>query len=230
MKKELFIKELSKRIQHLSQEERMDILNYYGELIDDRIEAGESEQSVIDGLGTIDYIIFNLYDVRKNSEAAAHHETKVDYSARPIPNASVKTEKNVQHTYKEKGVRHENGERKVSWVKVVLLILCAPIIFGLFSGLIGLAVGLTAGFVGACVGVFSLPLAGIYAIFGAIVHIGVNTYTGLLQLGVGIMVFSLGILLIKLFFKIIKYIWKFFAKCIKWVAHLFGKGGNLIYE
>ena len=52
-----FLKELKKRLSAFDEAEAENWLKYYGEMLDDRIEEGQSEQEAVASLGEIDTII-----------------------------------------------------------------------------------------------------------------------------------------------------------------------------
>lgn len=57
MNKNEFLYELSGRLDHLPEEEALKTINYYSEMIDDRIEDGESEEAAVSAIGSIDDIV-----------------------------------------------------------------------------------------------------------------------------------------------------------------------------
>ncbi len=225
MNKETFMKELSKRIQHLKQDERMSVLQYYNELIEDKIDSGASEKDAIDSLGTVDYIIFNINDVLKSAEA---EEGKTAAAANSESTSNKKEEARATRVASKE-------TRKVSWVKVLIIILLCPVIFGLMCGLIGAVVGIATGFIGVCIGVLALPIAGIYAMVTSLYHMTISLYTGLLQFALGLMLLSLGLSLFSVFKKLVVVICVFTKKVLKsvfkWMKDVFAKdGGKIIYE
>lgn len=56
MTKQLFLNELSAALHGLSREERYRTLSYYDELIDDRVEDGQSEEEAVESLGSPEQI------------------------------------------------------------------------------------------------------------------------------------------------------------------------------
>lgn len=56
MLKEEFLKTLTEKISRLSEGDRDELIGYYAELIEDRIDGGLDEEAVVDGLGDIDEI------------------------------------------------------------------------------------------------------------------------------------------------------------------------------
>ncbi len=58
MDKKTFLHNLASKLSHISKSERDDIINYYNELIEDKIEReGLSEEIVVSELGSIDEIV-----------------------------------------------------------------------------------------------------------------------------------------------------------------------------
>ena len=56
MNKTAFLKELRKRLKQLSKAERQQYIDYYAEMIDDRMEEGISEEEAVAVLGSADEI------------------------------------------------------------------------------------------------------------------------------------------------------------------------------
>ena len=56
MTKQLFLNELSAALHGLPREERYRTLSYYDELIDDRVEDGQSEEEAVESLGSPEQI------------------------------------------------------------------------------------------------------------------------------------------------------------------------------
>ena len=59
MNKSEFLNELYRRLSGIPQSEAEKTINYYSEMIDDRIEDGETEQNAIKAVGNIDEIVRN---------------------------------------------------------------------------------------------------------------------------------------------------------------------------
>lgn len=61
MNKETFLSELYSRIQGLPAEDINKTLDYYIEMIDDRVEDGMSEEEAVAALGSLDYIVSQVF-------------------------------------------------------------------------------------------------------------------------------------------------------------------------
>ena len=72
MTKVEFVKELKKQLKGLSETEINERINFYTEIIDDKIEEGMTEEEAVAGLGSIDDVVIeiagetNLYKIIKN--------------------------------------------------------------------------------------------------------------------------------------------------------------------
>ena len=60
MNKQEFLSQLRKRLSALPQKEVNERLNFYSELIDDKIEEGLSEETAVEQIGTIDEIVTQI--------------------------------------------------------------------------------------------------------------------------------------------------------------------------
>ena len=72
MNKEVFLKQLRNRLARLPREEAERLLEFYGELIDDKVENGETELQAVANLGTMEEIIEEIRS--ENREAFARAE------------------------------------------------------------------------------------------------------------------------------------------------------------
>ncbi|MBP5216690.1 MAG: DUF1700 domain-containing protein [Bacilli bacterium] len=60
MKKEQFLKELEGRLQGLPKKDLEERISFYGEMIDDRIDEGQSEEEAIQAIGTVDEVVAQI--------------------------------------------------------------------------------------------------------------------------------------------------------------------------
>ena len=123
MKKQEFLDELKKALWALSEDEKKSSLEYYTEMIDDRMEDGLSEEEAVAAIGTLDEIVEQIMSESPHAPAVVNQEEK--QTAQP-------------KQAKEKG-------RVQPWI-IVLLILGAPLwislVGGLGSGVLGIYVSL----------------------------------------------------------------------------------------
>lgn len=127
MNKEMFLKELSDRLQILNEKERLELLEEYAQHIDLKIESGLSEEDAVKDFGTPEELSAELLDVYHiNSEFAAQSgEKKKLFAKISMPkrkkeadNAGEKIEEQIAREQEEKRLKEEakrikNEERKI---------------------------------------------------------------------------------------------------------------------
>ena len=142
MKKQEFLDELKKALWALSEDEQKSSLEYYAEMIDDRMEDGLSEEEAVAAIGTLDEIVEQIM-----SES---------------PHAPVVVNKEEKQTVQPKQAK-EKG-RVQPWI-IVLLILGAPLwislVGGLGSGVLGIYVSLWAVVIALYATTFALAVCAI---------------------------------------------------------------------
>ena len=67
MTKQVFLYELKKKLWRLPADEREERISFYGEMVDDRIEEGMSEEEAIQSIGSVDAIIFDILEEKRVS-------------------------------------------------------------------------------------------------------------------------------------------------------------------
>ncbi len=187
MKKEEFLSQLKKEIETLSAKDVDDVINYYNELIQDRIENGENEEDVIVSLGAIDIIANNILEEKKNTP-------KVETVKPEIVNEKENTKTNEKKNW--------------SASKIILVILASPLLLVLLIIILSLLIALLGIIFGLFVASISLIFAGCVGFIGSFVHMAINFPSGLIQLGLSLIIISLCVLLINcvcpFVFKLIK--------------------------
>ena len=123
MNKQEFLYELKGKLWALSEEEKKSSLEYYTEMIDDRMEDGLSEEEAVAAIGTLDEIVEQIMGESPHAPAVVNQEEKQTVPPRQA---------------KEKG-------RVQPWI-IVLLVLGAPLwislVAGVGSGVLGIYVSL----------------------------------------------------------------------------------------
>lgn len=116
MNKEMFLKELSDRLQILNEQERKELLEEYAQHIDLKIQNGLSEEEAVKDFGAPEELIAELLDVYHiNSEYAAQSgEKKKLFEKIPMPklrkeadNTGEKTEEQIAREQEEKRLKEE---------------------------------------------------------------------------------------------------------------------------
>lgn len=167
MTKKEFLKRLKKGLSPLDRQERERIVEYYDEMIDDRIEYGKTEEEAVEEIGSPEVI-----------------------AIRTLKEAGIDSEEN------ETWLKKSDGKIKTVWIVLLIVgsplwfgLGCG--LLGCVLGLIGAVFGVCVGIVCACLGSAIGGLAsfcyGFYAIFQ-------NVGYGLLCIGGGLCALALGIL------------------------------------
>ena len=113
MNKEMFLKELSDRLQILNEKERQEILEEYAQHIDLKIESGLSEEAAVKDFGTPEELSAELLDVYHiNSEFASQNEDKKKLFEK-IPMPKLKKEPEYTGERTEEQLAREQEEKRL---------------------------------------------------------------------------------------------------------------------
>jgi len=189
MTKSQFLDRIKAGIASLPQGDKEKYLEYYSEMVDDRMEEGMTEEEAVADIGSASDIIAQIL--------------------REAP--SKPKDENKEKTIAEKLNEHIDNDSRPWIIAVVVLTspIWVPILFGLASGLIGIAAGVFSAIVAFYAAAVSVLAAGIACIVKAfftaltgeiIAYVG----AGLLCIGISILLFLLGNLCVKLTVKLIK--------------------------
>lgn len=148
MTKMEFLLELSEKLSRLPKEEKIERLNFYSEMIEDRMEEGLSEEEAVLAVGPID----EIGDIAASEEAEA--ETKEEES--PKEEATPVTAVETDETEKKK---------KISPWMIALLIVSAPV-------WLSVAVIVISAAISAYVALWSV-IVSLWAAFGSALVVGV---------------------------------------------------------
>lgn len=156
--------------------EKQRIVDYYDEMIADRVESGVDEEEAVSELGTPEYC------ARKTLEEAGF-ETGAETS---------------EIGDKRGWLYRDDGSGKIKTLWIVLLIAGSPLWLGLACGALGLAMGLIGGALGVIVGIVCSCLGVIFGGLASVVY-GIaalfeNAGYGLICIGGGLAAFALGMI------------------------------------
>jgi uncharacterized membrane protein len=87
MNKYEFLFKLNQSLENVSQKERQELVKYYDELIQDAIDNGETEDSFIDKLGSVEKI---TRTIKKDADFVTNVKEKKDYQLQNVFKVSVK--------------------------------------------------------------------------------------------------------------------------------------------
>jgi len=180
MRKQEFLDQLRIRLSRLSEREIEEHLNFYGEIIDDRVEEGLSEEEAVARIGDVDEIATQI--LAEETSAKENH-----------------TEQTHPKHAREEGRGKEARKKLCTW-EIILLALGFPIwfplgiaalaiVFSLYAVLWSLVVTLWSVFASfAATSVACLPVGVGYTIGGSV-------YTGVALVGACLILAGLAILL-----------------------------------
>ncbi len=171
MKKEQFLNKLKEKLNKLPKEEIESRINYYDEIISDRLEDGCSEKEAIKALGNIDEIVNNIM---------------LDMSIPTLMKARIKESKKTLN--------------KTLWIILAIIgfPLWLPILASIFFIILSVYIVLWSAILSLYVTNFALGISGIVMFISGIVLSFTETLPlGLCTVGMGIASVGISILLIK---------------------------------
>ena len=196
MNKQEFIKKLKEMLSDLPEKEINDRIDFYSEMIDDRIEDGLTEEQAIKDIGTVEDVAKQIID--------------------EIPLFKI-----IKHKLKSKNkTKNTAQKRKRSWWEITLLAVGSPIwlslLISFFAVIFSLYVSLWAVIISLFAVDLSLLLSGLAIIPGVLFIFTESLSVGLLIIAGGIMCVGISIL----FFYVCKYTAKFTIFITKKLARL----------
>lgn len=216
MRKREFLKKLRIRLKTDGCQEIDDIIEYYDELIEDRIDrTGETEEEVVFSLGTIDEIA-----VRVNSTNSAKNnlrDDKIYYDEYEYATAVKTDSKNTTNNSNTTHTSNKMNKKDSFAIGVLIAVLTFPVWFGAVFGLGAAIFGITIGGIGICIGGFACIAYGIPLLATSIGN-------GAFAIGIGIILIALATIIIPLIVKLIKLIIKAIIYVVKW---LLGKANEI---
>ena len=184
MNKQEFIKKLKEMLSNLPEKEINERIDFYSEMIDDRIEDGLTEEQAIKDIGTVEDVAKQIID--------------------EIPLFKI-----IKHKLKKSKTKNTTTKRNRSWWEITLIAVGSPIWFSLlisfFAVIFSLYVSLWAAIISLFAVDLSLLLSGLAIIPGVLFIFTESLSVGLLIIAGGIMCMGLSIL----FFYVCKYTAKF---------------------
>jgi uncharacterized membrane protein len=166
--KESFLQELRRKLTVLSSEEREAAITYYEEYFND---AGlENEQSVLNELGSVDKVVNGI--LKENNY--------------PIVDSGIK--ENSDNKYNKEEQVKPNVDYGMIALIVIATIFLAPIILPIFFAIFGVLVGFLFAGIGIIIAGVAVSAMGLVALF-------LTPMNGLLIFGLGLVLFSTGVII-----------------------------------
>ena len=211
MTRKVFMETLERMLSDVSFNDRYDALSYYKEYFDD---AGITEDMVVpESVGTPEQIAMRLkksinsgenitseniniggtYN-RDNTSGSYNTKQNTGNSYNNSQNAGQYSYNNSQNTaqYEYNNAGQYNKKNDERAIKIIVAIIIAAVTFPIWSGILGVIIGIVFGLGGTIIG---LGVAGISLIVVAIVS-GYGFATSVLLMGIGLILFGVAILLV----------------------------------
>ena len=209
--------ELKSNLLCVSEQVRVRVLDYYAEAYADRRDAGYSENEITAEFGA-------PYDAAQRILSESEEEFPTDV-------VDMSEESNYQNYHYSQPHKQEYpkggtyaapnspqyAEAKPSnntWIFVLLCVLFAGPIFGVFMAMVGVTIGFS-------VAPFSLLIAGVATIGAGIVGLFSEVTAGVVAIGVGLILLGFSLIIMPLFIKLVKLMWKLFVRFFSWLKSLF---------
>ncbi len=197
MDKKQFITTLKNRLGSLPYHEVEKIINYYDELINDKIEDGMSEEGAIKSLGNIDLIVNEIYN-----EIPVHEIVR----------------RKVKNSF-------EFSSNKALWI--IIAVLTSPIWFSILLAGLGLLFGLFVAiwaFLFSIIFVIgAFFISSIIVLIYSFTIVTTNFSTAILLWGLSLIIIGIFLLLLKPISMLIKYVAKAPGQCISYVKEKLSK-------
>lgn len=172
MKKKRFIDSLSERISYINADEKDEILRYYSELIDDRMDMGENEEDIISSLGSLDVIVENISE-------SYYHRSQSSYG-----NTAVKTEPTKTTTSDSGSYVKANKTDTLNTILYIVQIIAF--------------IAISAVSIGIVISTIIALIVGVFVMIGSFVFMTHDFFAGLIQLGVAIIIIATNSIISKL--------------------------------
>ena len=178
MTKQEFLAQLAAGLSGLTEADAQERLNFYGEMIDDRIEEGLSEQDAVARIGNVDEIVTSiLAEIPKKEQKGV----------------IAKMEK---PTHTQEAPQKKEKKRMVTWQILLLCLgfpLWLPLLVAAFSVVISLLAALWSLVISAWAVFASLAGTGLGCILGGLIYCFRLPVGGIALLGIGLVCAGLAI-------------------------------------
>lgn len=189
------------------EQERARVLDYYAEAYADRRDAGYTEHEITAEFGA-------LYDAARRILSESGEQYFINYTPdmeeEQAEDIKIKSdpafESNLNYSPQKTSDR--------TWAFVLLCIVFAIPIFGIFMAMVLVTIVF-------CVIPFALLIAGVATIGAGVGGLFSNAVSGVVELGLGLVLFGISLIIMPVFLKLVKLMWKVFIKFFVWLKSLF---------
>ncbi|MDE6604958.1 MAG: DUF1700 domain-containing protein [Clostridia bacterium] len=219
--------ELKYNLLCVPEQERKRVLDYYAEAYADRRDAGYSEREITAEFGApydaaqrilsesneqYNAIYMNEGQIKEPSSQYGSDNDCSQYDQGYLNDASQPKSDVAQQSAQY--ASQKTSDR--SWVFVLLCVIFAVPIFGIFMAMVGVTVSF-------CVTPFALLIAGVATIGAGVGELFSNAASGAVTMGMGLVLFGVSLIIMPLFLKLVKLMWQLFLRFFAWLKSLFDK-------
>ncbi|MDE6473903.1 MAG: DUF1700 domain-containing protein [Clostridia bacterium] len=188
------------------EQERARVLDYYAEAYADRRDAGYAEQEITAEFGA-------PYDAAQRILSESGEEYFIDNT----PDMGQLQSENVKFESHPNDCNRQNATQKTSnhtWVFVLLCVIFALPILGVFMAMVFVTIGFS-------VIPFAFLISGVATIGAGVGGLFSDAASGAAAIGGGLVLFGLSLIIMPLFLKLVKLMWKLFVRFFVWLKSLF---------
>ncbi len=189
------------------EQERARVLDYYAEAYADRRDAGYTEHEITAEFGA-------PYDAARRILSESGEQYFINYTPdmeeEQAEDIKIKSdpafESNLNYSPQKTSDR--------TWAFVLLCIVFAIPIFGIFMAMVLVTIVF-------CVIPFALLIAGVATIGAGVGGLFSNAVSGVVELGLGLVLFGISLIIMPVFLKLVKLMWRVIIKFFVWLKSLF---------
>ena len=181
-----FMETLSRLLQDIPEEDRIDALKYYNDYFDDA--GSENEQNVIEELESPEKVAMKIKSDREDTGTTEEFEK--DNKA---------YQDNVSYEYQEDQANKPWTNKWLKWAMIAAIVVIGfPIVIPLGAGLLALIAGIVIAvfclFAAIVIGFATVVMVGVVLFAAGIGSLFTNPGVGLAVLGAGLMVIAIGVI------------------------------------
>ena len=189
------------------EQERARVLDYYAEAYADRRDAGYTEHEITAEFGA-------PYDAARRILSESGEQYFINYTPDMEEEQAEDIKIKSDPAFESNLIYSPKKTSDRTWAFVLLCIVFAIPIFGIFMAMVLVTIVF-------CVIPFALLIAGVATIGAGVGGLFSNAVSGVVELGLGLVLFGISLIIMPVFLKLVKLMWKVFIKFFVWLKSLF---------
>lgn len=208
--------ELKNNLLSVSEAERRRVLDYYAEAYADRRDAGFTEREIIDDFGAPYDAAQRILSENPDPYPEIPERRREPERERGRYSTARYDTESEEKSYSRRRAPETESQTETSWVFVLLCVIFAvPIFFVILSMIIAT--------VSICVVPFATLISAVAAIGAGIGEMFSDLAAGGAAAATGVMLLGVSVVLFPVCFGLVKLMWKLFKKLFDWLKSLFVK-------